>query len=59
MFCHRNVCCPEIIILSTLTQDLFNSGYDKWLPSKQYMMLHVQLNATWKGELINQIESNS
>ena len=53
--------CPEIISMSSLTQQLFNSGYDKWLPSRKYMMLHVffQLNTTWKGKLINQIESNS
>ena len=27
--------CPEIIIMSSLTQQLFNSGYDKWLPFKK------------------------
>jgi len=32
---------PEIIIVSSLTQQLFNSGYDKWLPSRKYVMLHV------------------
>ena len=51
--------CPEIIFISSLTQQLFNSGYDKWLPSRKYMMSHVffsQLNTTWKGKLINQIE---
>jgi len=44
-----------------VTQQLFNSGYVKWLPSRKYMMSHVfpQLNTTWKGKLINQIESNS
>jgi len=53
--------CPEIIILSTMTQDLFNSGDEKWLPLRKYMMSHVffQLNTTGKGKLINQIESNS
>ena len=30
--------CPDIIILSTMTKYLFNSGYDKWLPSRKYMM---------------------
>ena len=24
--------CPEITIKSSLIQQLFNSGYDKWLP---------------------------
>ena len=50
--------CPDIIIMSSLTQQLFNSGYDKWLPSRKNMMSHVffQLNTTWKGKLINQIE---
>ena len=36
--------CPEIIIMSSLTQQLFNSGYDKWLPSRKYMMSHVFSN---------------
>ena len=48
----------EVISMSSLTQQLFNFGYDKWLPSRKYMMSHVfpQLNTTWKGKLINQIE---
>ena len=46
--------CPEIMILSSLTLQLFNSWYDKWLPSRKYMFF--QLNTTWKGKLINQIE---
>ena len=33
--------CPEIIIMSSLPQQLFNSGYDKWLPSRKYVMSHV------------------
>jgi len=33
--------CPEIIIMSSLTQQFFNSGYDKWLPSSKHMMPHV------------------
>ena len=36
--------CPEIIIMSSLTQQLFNSGYDKWLPSRKYLMSHVFTN---------------
>jgi len=32
---------PEIISMSSLTQQLFNSGYDNWLPSRKYMMSHV------------------
>ena len=55
--------CPEIIILSILTHDLFNSGDEKIkLPSRKYMMSHVvvfQLNTTGKGKLIDQFESNS
>ena len=47
--------CPEIIIMPSLTQQLFNSGYDKWLPSRKYVILNI----TWKGKLINQIEFNS
>ena len=50
--------CPEIISMSSLTQHLFNSRYDKWLHSRKCMMSHVffQLNTTWKGKPINQIE---
>ena len=52
--------CPEIIIMSSLTQQSFNSGYDNWLPSRKYVMSHFfQLNTNGKGKLINQIESNS
>jgi len=29
--------CPEIIVMSSLTQQVFNSGYDKWLPSRKYV----------------------
>ena len=37
--------CPEIMIL---TQDLFNSGGGKRLPSRKYVMSHVfpKLNTT-------------
>jgi len=30
--------------MSSLTQQLFNSGYDKSLPSRKYVMLHVFSN---------------
>jgi len=39
-----NNMCPEIIMMSSLTQQLFNSGYDKWLPSRKYVMSHVFSN---------------
>jgi len=29
--------------MSIMTQDLFNSGYEKWLRSRNYMMLHAVL----------------
>jgi len=28
--------CPEIIIMSTMTQALFNSGDEKWRENKYY-----------------------
>ena len=58
-FCHVLIAkYTNYLLSSSLTQHLFNSGYDKWLPSSKYMMSHVfsQLNTTWKGKLINQIE---
>ena len=36
--------CPDIIITSFLTQRLFNSGYDNWLPSRKYMMSYAFSN---------------
>ena len=49
------------VFFDTPIVQLYVYGYDKWLPSWKYMMSHVfsQLNTTWKGKLINQIESKS
>jgi len=49
--------CPEIIIMSSLTQQLFNSGYDKMTTFKKIhdVACFSQLNTTWKGKLINQL----
>ena len=51
--------CPEIIIMSSLTQPLFNSGYDKMTTFKKIhdVACFFQLNTTRKGKLIDQIES--
>jgi len=46
----------EAVVVVVFCQ-LFNSGYDTWLPSRKYIFF--QLNNTWKGKLINQIESKS
>ena len=45
--------------MSTMTQELFNSGDDKWLPTLKYAISNVflQLNTTFKGKLFDQIQS--
>jgi len=50
---------PIIVFMSTLIQELFNSGDAKWLPTLKYAMSHVfsQLDTTFKGKLFDQIQS--